>query len=251
MTTLRRNPAIHHATHRSTRSPTGRPRRPRATTPVRGAFILCGVFLPVLGGCTTDAMTTGSISPAAASVSHVDGRQRQCLIRAMYFESNRSSEDGMLAVGSVVMNRVASAKYPDTICGVVGQSHQFASGVMTRRISGPGLARAEKVADEILQGKRHRKVGHAMYFHTAGLKFHYGNMHYVAVAGGNAFYEKTSRHPHAGTAVADAAPKATPPASSTLPGVRTADATTAYTTAYVGKSSRETPGEQAIAAATN
>jgi len=33
-------------------------------------------------------------------------------------------------------------------------------------------------------------VGNAQFFHTAGLTFPYNNMHYVLVAGGNAFYEK-------------------------------------------------------------
>ncbi len=49
------------------------------------------------------------------------------------------------------------------------------------------------LADAILSGKRHPKVGKAMHFHQAGLKFHYGNMHYVLNAGGNSFYEKRSR----------------------------------------------------------
>jgi spore germination cell wall hydrolase CwlJ-like protein len=33
-----------------------------------------------------------------------------------------------------------------------------------------------------------------MYFHTAGRWYPYSNMHYVLVAGGNAFYEKRSRY---------------------------------------------------------
>ena len=41
-----------------------------------------------------------------------------------------------------------------------------------------------------MRGKRHRVVGNAMFFHTAGYNFPYTNMHYKAIAGGNAFYEK-------------------------------------------------------------
>ncbi|MDN5568538.1 MAG: cell wall hydrolase, partial [Paracoccus sp. (in: a-proteobacteria)] len=51
---------------------------------------------------------------------------QECMERAMYFESNRSSRDGMIAVGTVVMNRVASGEYPGSVCGVVGQKGQFA-----------------------------------------------------------------------------------------------------------------------------
>jgi len=116
---------------------------------------------------------------------------RECLIRAMYFESNRSSEEGMLAVGTVVMNRLAAPGFPKTICGVVGQKNQFADGVLNRPMTErTSLARASSVADSILAGARHPACAGAMFFHTSGLRFPYDNMHYVLVAGGNAFYEK-------------------------------------------------------------
>ena len=108
----------------------------------------------------------------------------------MYFESNRSSEEGLLAVGTVVMNRVASPDYPNTICGVVGQPGQFAAGVLSEPMRPDERETVERVADEILAGRREASVGKAMFFHTAGLAFPYRNMHYVLVAGGNAFYEK-------------------------------------------------------------
>ncbi|WP_261404937.1 cell wall hydrolase [Chenggangzhangella methanolivorans] len=38
----------------------------------------------------------------------------------MYFESDKSAEDGMLAVGTVVANRLKSGRYGNSICGVVG-----------------------------------------------------------------------------------------------------------------------------------
>ncbi len=113
-------------------------------------------------------------------------------MRAMYFESIRSSREGLLAVGTVVMNRVESPKFPSTVCGVVSQHKQFAPGVMTRQVRGDKEELAQ-IADDILAGKRHPGVKNAKFFHTAGLTFPYKNMHYVLVAGGNAFYEKRSR----------------------------------------------------------
>ncbi len=121
--------------------------------------------------------------------------ERQCLVRAMYFESNRTSFEGMVAVGTVVMNRVNSSAYPKTICGVVGQYKQFAPGVLTRPMrESASVALAQKAADAVLRGKRDKKLKHAKFFHTAGLSFPYKNMHYVRVAGGNAFYERRSRN---------------------------------------------------------
>ena len=143
--------------------------------------IFCSVLLACsLSGCAT----LGNFG-----WGHVS--ERECLIRVMYFESSRSSPDGMLAVGTVVMNRVGDPRYPNTICGVVGQKNQFAEGVLTKKMTeGRSTALAGEMADQILRGSRHRGVRDAKFFHTAGLSFPYGNMHYVLVAGGNAFYEK-------------------------------------------------------------
>lgn len=135
----------------------------------------------------------GSVLKASYSKPHFGALgARNCLMRAMYFESIRSSREGLLAVGTVVMNRVESPKFPNTVCGVVGQRKQFAPGVLTRRMRGNQEELAE-LADAILAGKRHPGVKKAKFFHMAGLKFPYKNMHYVLVAGGNAFYEKRSR----------------------------------------------------------
>lgn len=114
----------------------------------------------------------------------------ECMERAMYFESRRSSRDGMVAVGSVVMNRVASRQYPDTVCGVVSQKNQFAAGVMTRRMNSRSAPLVREAAVSVLRGERHPLVGDAQFFHAAGHRAGYGNMHYVLTAGGNAFYER-------------------------------------------------------------
>ncbi|WP_414650132.1 cell wall hydrolase [Devosia sp.] len=116
--------------------------------------------------------------------------EKECLMRAMYFESNRSSSEGMLAVGTVVMNRVYDARYPKSVCGVVGQKNQFAQGVLTRKMTDSGAILAAQMADQVLAGARHPGVRNAQHFHTAGLRFPYNNMHYVLEAGGNEFYEK-------------------------------------------------------------
>ena len=145
-------------------------------------------------------LTLGACSASRGTVSDArtfSGTSRECLARAMYFESNRSSEDGMLAVGTVVMNRVESQQFQNSICGVVGAPRQFAQGVLSKPMKeGASRERALKVADALLAGKRHKGVDRkVMYFHTAGLKFPYKNMHYTVVAGGNAFYEKRGRKP--------------------------------------------------------
>ena len=48
-----------------------------------------------------------------------------CLALAVYHEARGEPLIGQKAVAEVVMNRVASDRFPDTICGVVMQPKQF------------------------------------------------------------------------------------------------------------------------------
>ncbi len=160
-----------------------------ATTGLYGVLLMTTMGL---GACNSPT-TTGSLGGPglAAKPMAVSDQERDCLGRAMYFESNRSDSEGLLAVGTVVMNRLEAAAFPNGgICAVVGQPRQFATGVLTKPMAEKDLTKVADAADAVLAGQRHPKVGRAMYFHTAGRTFHYNNMHYVAVAGGNAFYEK-------------------------------------------------------------
>jgi spore germination cell wall hydrolase CwlJ-like protein len=46
-----------------------------------------------------------------------------CLQEALYFEARSEGWRGMLAVGIVIRNRVASENYPSSYCGVVRQGY--------------------------------------------------------------------------------------------------------------------------------
>lgn len=187
--------------------------RPRSL--LLGVLALAGAA--TLAGCAT--------KPKAMS-------EQECMARAMYFESNRSSPEGMIAVGTVVMNRLENAIFPGGICAVVGQPGQFAAGVLTKPMQEKDLQKVADAADAVLAGERHPQVGKAMYFHTAGRHYPYNNMHYVAVAGGNAFYEKRRdasvtqdevRRRQVGRGRADLASAPRVPAASSSPVVATAE----------------------------
>ena len=138
-----------------------------------------------------------ALTACSGDSSRSSGHSRNdlnCMMRAIFFEANRSSRDGMIAVGSVVMNRVESDKFPNTVCGVVSQKGQFAPGVMTRKMDSKALPDVREAAIAVLNGERQPGIQRAMFFHTSGYTFPYDNMHYVLVAGGNAFYEKRKNH---------------------------------------------------------
>lgn len=170
----------------------------RWKTPLRLGVVVSPLFLAACSqtashgmSSLTDAITPGFLSSRSYNSTP---KEKECLERAMFFESNRSSRDGMIAVGTVVMNRLRSGKHGSTICEVVGERGQFAPGVMTRPMNSKAMPDVEEAAEAVLKGERKAKLKNTMYFHTAGLRFPYKNMHYTMVAGGNAFYEKRGRN---------------------------------------------------------
>lgn len=152
--------------------------------PNRMRFVSAVAFVSLTGlaGCATVTAPTETVSTKSVD----------CMARVMYFESNRSSRDGMVAVGSVVMNRVASEDFPNDVCEVVAQPRQFAPGVMTRSMSGASETLARDTATAVLRGERHPQTARARFFHALSYVANYNNIHYVTSAGGNAFYEKRS-----------------------------------------------------------
>lgn len=59
-------------------------------------------------------------------VVQVDSDEQEiCLAEAIYFEARGEVLEGRKAVAKVILERVFSDEYPDTICEVVRQKHQF------------------------------------------------------------------------------------------------------------------------------
>lgn len=78
----------------------------------------------------------GTLDQQVASAARVetDNAEQDCLASAVYFEARGEALLGQLAVADVVLNRVASSKYPNTICEVVEQPWQFSFVNATGRI---------------------------------------------------------------------------------------------------------------------
>lgn len=97
----------------------------------------------------------GGNSAASPSIPVSSGDQ-ELLAALIYCEAGGESYAGQLAVGSVVLNRVSSSYYPNTISGVIYQSGQF-SPVASGRLAtvlGSGLTSAscKQAAQEVLNG---------------------------------------------------------------------------------------------------
>ncbi len=84
----------------------------------------------------------------------------------IYCEAGGESYAGQVAVGAVVMNRVRSGSYPNTISGVVYQSGQFspvANGSLARALSNGSYQNCTSAAREALAGADN--TGGAHNFH--------------------------------------------------------------------------------------
>ena len=49
------------------------------------------------------------------------GESFECLAEALYFEARGETVKGQAAVAEVILNRVKSAQFPNTLCGVINQ----------------------------------------------------------------------------------------------------------------------------------
>lgn len=106
-------------------------------------------------GNTTDPGTDTDIDDNPfADVSESEVYLLACIIDC---ESEGEPYAGQLAVGSVVLNRVESKYFPDTITGVVYQKNQFspvASGRLAYMLNRGPTASCMKAAREVLGGNR-------------------------------------------------------------------------------------------------
>lgn len=93
---------------------------------------------------------------------------RYLLANLIYCEAGGEPYAGQLAVGAVVINRVLSGVYPDTVTGVIYQNKQFSpagSGRLALALSENRATPAcYKAADEAMSGQTN--VGNCVYFRT-------------------------------------------------------------------------------------
>lgn len=116
------------------------------------------------------ALSKAAANAAWRDISEVSFSEgdRYLLANLIYCEAGGEPYEGKLAVGSVVINRVLSAKFPDSVLGVIYQKKQF-SPVASGRLD---LALAEnranadcyRAADEAMSGVTN--VGSCVFFRT-------------------------------------------------------------------------------------
>ena len=93
---------------------------------------------------------------------------RYLLANLIYCEAGGEIYEGKVAVGAVVINRVLSSKYPDTVTGVIYQKSQFSPAGSGRLAYALSVDKATddcyRAADEAMSGVTN--VGNCLYFRT-------------------------------------------------------------------------------------
>ena len=109
------------------------------------------------------AASTGS----EETVTTADSSDLNLLAAIIYCEAGNQSREGKVAVGAVVLNRVASASFPNSSSEVVDQAGQFTpaySGALASALASGVPSDCVEAAQAALNGEN--PVGGALYFNT-------------------------------------------------------------------------------------
>ena len=116
------------------------------------------------------AMSRLAAKSARRDISEVTFAEgdRELLAQLIYCEAGGEPYEGKVAVGAVVINRLLSSVYPDTMVGVIYQNKQFSpvgSGRLALALAeGRATPACYQAADEAMSGVSN--VGNCVYFRT-------------------------------------------------------------------------------------
>ena len=109
----------------------------------------------------------------------VSASDRDLMAAIIYCEAGAEPYQGKVAVGAVIMNRVRSSRFPNTISGVIYQKGQFGPAITGKlgRVLASGKATAEcyKAADAALAGEN--PIGNRLFFGNGNTGYKIGS-HY-------------------------------------------------------------------------
>jgi N-acetylmuramoyl-L-alanine amidase len=143
------------------------------------------VLTALLAGCASvpsphsgSSETDRTGKPPARNVSRFDPEAQHCVALAMYWEARGEGHQGMLAVGSVVINRVEDDRFPNSVCGVVYQGGEtppcqfswWCDGRSDRPTQESLWTASLILADELLTARPNDPTHGALFFHNTSTR---------------------------------------------------------------------------------
>lgn len=168
-----------------------------ALQPVQPAILEAPAAAPVEAEAASPALLPAEATSAderaaaprrTASADAAPDRELTCLAKVVVHEAGNQSRAGQLAVAQVVMNRVRSPRFPNTVCGVVMQRGQFFNVHAYNPPRDGRWRRALEVARDARDGVSSPVVGNAYFFHAASAGPFRGRT-LVARLGDHVFYQ--------------------------------------------------------------
>lgn len=155
----------------------------------RGRFalnaVLSLVLAALLAGCASvpsplsdSSQSDPAIKHPVRNVKQVDTEAQHCVALAMYWEARGEGQRGMLAVGSVVINRVEDDRFPNSVCDVVYQGGEtppcqfswWCDGKSDRPTHGTLWTASLSLADELLTARPRDPTHGALFFHSTSTR---------------------------------------------------------------------------------
>ena len=140
------------------------------------------------------------------SQAEFEERERRCLATAIYFEARGEPVQGQIAVGQVILNRVRSPNFPETICGVVYQGQmspgcQFSftcDGKTDTPKNNSHWALAQKLSRQITSGQVWLpEIGYSTFYHADYVSPQWKSaMNRIDTIGRHIFYKKRNEKPY-------------------------------------------------------
>jgi spore germination cell wall hydrolase CwlJ-like protein len=158
---------------------------PEAPEPAPAAAAIA----PVPASTPAPAAAPKAPARVASATTAAPDRELTCLAKIVVHEAGNQSRAGQLAVAQVVMNRVRSPRFPNTICGVAMQPGQFFNVHAYNPPRDARWRRALDVARDARDGVSAPVVGNALFFRAAYASSAFFNSRTrVATLGDHVFY---------------------------------------------------------------
>ena len=148
------------------------------------------ICVSVLFGCSAEPVDRLAQAP-------LDPVEHECLALAIYWEAKAEPQEGLEAVGHVVMNRLRDARFPNTICAVTKEGGErpgcqfswYCDGRSDVPAEAANWDRAQVTANALMRGELQDNTGGALFFHATRLASPWRvPREQTAEVGGHVFY---------------------------------------------------------------
>jgi spore germination cell wall hydrolase CwlJ-like protein len=142
------------------------------------------------------SLYTGLPKPAEPQPIELSDEDFNCLVEAIYFEAGGEDRIGQRGVAHVVLHRMRSDRFPDTVCEVVHETHPsgcqfsyYCDGRSDAMSNGRRWHNAKAAADEVLSGAYPDVTNGALFYHARFVRPKWSKrLQKTATIGGHIFY---------------------------------------------------------------